>query len=835
MSAVASSVVPANGVSPHPPTFDEAAEYEKILRICHQISTGAHPRLKLPSQLARVVPSQLSAQPQPKIPPTVNGTSRPSLPGLQPNSPSENDPALKPPTKSKPISSQFMQAKNIPAELDPIFLQKSDHLIQAETKLQRDRLDKQLREQLDQKRTWARHHTSPEEAKPDFDIDEILAKALDLVKPIPIKSSKLDKTPSDSFDEDSLYSSKAPDSTPRGGDATERSPVFGPQVPPLDIDDNDADGPVDHRDDALRQADHADSSVNPYQHSTPQRKRSLNMVQGPPRYAARESDDSDEADYEPPEPAQFAEARRDADTHAQNGPTSGRRYSPGRYSDRYRHGGRRHDSPPSDPRIVRNHITSPIAPQPSRISPLTTAKAPTTSQKRYPQSDHSQRRFIEPESLRTSPEIPPPAVVQSRKRRKLRDDAHRKGQKSKRRAAMSPEPMIKDEPVSPPPFHDVPPLSMQRTLQNRTGPVYIDVDPPPESRYSPAPRTIEYQPRQTVHEVESPADRPRLAPYSRTAVRQTHRDDQDLRRVASLRSMQTEYVSGQPPSTARTDQTYYPQEARLIPRESYPERARSVIYDEPVPAPQRSLVREASPMIHRNQPVYAEDSRSMQLMPPPQRRIVVDEAGNRYYETIAQPQEFSSVAPRRRLEVDENEAISLRNNSMRAASVVVEDPYRGSRQYVQEMPPPQGYRRVTELPRAETVDRRIYPGEEDLERRQIMRSGSVQYVDYPPRQAMYVEDRQGPRDEIVRMSSIRPPPSRYEEPQIQRVRSVRPEAPDFSFVEDRPQLRREFTPMSRPTYEVRRELGGSVYETEDGRRLVFDGGMEGRHSVAPRY
>ena len=837
MSAVAGSVAPVNGISSHPAGFDEAVELEKILRICHQITTRTHPRLKPPSQLVQGKPSQPPAKSslsQPKHPsPPPNNIVR-QLPGLQSSGQPKPQTPVVPNSISKPTPSQFLQVKHSPAELDPIFLQKSDHLVQAEIKLQRERLEKQLREQLDHKRNWARQHTSPEEAKPDFDVEETLAKAVKLVKPIPAKSLKLIKTPSDSFDEDSLYSSKAPDSTPRGGDVIERSPVAGPQVPPLDIDGNDADGPVDHHYDVLHQADHADRIIKRHDHSTPQKRRSPVTIQRP-RNGARESDDTDEPEYSPPEPTRFVDLGGDTAPYVNNGVQSNRRYSAGRYSDIYNQGGRRHESPAPDPRIVRNHISSPIAPQPSRISPLTLVKAPPAAQKRYRRSDDvHQRQIVEPESLRTSPDVPLP-TMQPRKRRKLRDEAPKRGSKGKRRAAMSPDPVIKDEPVSPPPFHDVPPLSMQGHLQRREGPVYIDVDPPVESRYSPAPpRMVEYQPRRTVYEVESPAPRSEQMPYSRAPAREPHRDDQDLRRIASLRNMRNEYPLERPQSVAHSQPQHYSREPAVLAREPYTGPERRVIYEDPVPEYHRRVVREASPMVSQNREVYAAEARTPQLMPPPQRRIVVDEAGNRYYENIPPPREYATATlPKRRLEMGDHEGADFYSGSLRAASVVVEEPYR-ERRYVEEMAPPQGYRRVTDVQRAGTVERRPFPREE-LERQPIARSGSVQFVDYPPRQAMYVDDRAAPSQEIVRMSSVRPPPSRYEEPQVQRVQSVRPEARDYAIIDDQPQLRREYTPVSRPTYEIRRDPRGNVYETGDGRRVLVGETMPGRHSVAPGY
>ena len=153
------------------------------------------------------------------------------------------------------------------------------------------------------------------------------------------------------------------------------------------------------------------------------------------------------------------------------------------------------------------------------------------------------------------------------------------------------------------------------------------------------------------------------------------------------------------------------------------------------------------------------------------------------------------------------------------------------------MPPPQiSYRRVTEAPRKVVTDSRQVP-ETQLDPRPFQRSASVQLVDYPVRQSVYREPQIASR-ETLRMSSVRPTMTRYEEApeMIQRVQSVRPEAREMSvYVDDRPQVRREYVPVERPIAGVRRVVqDGRYYEVEEGGRMMLDGGAEGRQYVA-RY
>src|SRR5205085_2441332 len=138
----------------------------------------------------------------------------------------------------------------------------------------------------------------------------------------------------------------------------------------------------------------------------------------------------------------------------------------------------------------------------------------------------------------------------------------------------------------------------------------------------------------------------------------------------------------------------------------------------------------------------------------------------------------SSIVPQstRPIEIEPyNESVSVRNGSVRAVSAIT-DPYHEER-YVQEMPPPQiSYRRVAEAPRKVMMDAR-HASESQLDTRQFQRSASVQVVDYQAaRQSVFHDTHVAPR-ETLRMSSVRPTVTRYEEaPElVQRVQSVRPE------------------------------------------------------------
>jgi hypothetical protein len=847
MAAVAGVNAPVSATAApvsHP--VNELLEYEKILKLRDSVFAGSHPRLTVPTNVIRKVSPRAAQVPNQHAPSVPPSTVTPSvkLPGLQLNNPTEsNAPNVPLPNGIPPVLRSDPPPASV-SGIDPIFLTKADVVLSAETKLHRQRLERKLRDQLEKKRNDARHKTSLQEAKPDFDVSDVLEKALEITKPHAFEDQRVDNdnvSASDSFDENSFYSSKAPDSTPRD---RAPSPFSKHQAQPMNVDDLDADEDIDQRPNDARQLNMDDSpyKVNPRpqilgnsyihlsQHPDESRLPVRNEVSE--LTAIPLDEDEDEGEYSPPEPVEQYPPRNAGYSSTKRSLEERNRRTNGRYSGQYQ-GGRKYDSPSeSDMRIVRSHITSPVAPQPSRVSPLAISKAPPISQNRRPQQVYNQqRRMGDHESLRTSPDVPTQSI-QPNKRRKLN------GKKAQRkRGAMSPDVTIKDEPVSPPPFHEAQPLGATKLRSAKENPVYIDLDPPRDVRYvaGPEPRS-ETLPRQIVYDMEPPMPRSEPRPYSRFGLRGFTTDDQDLRRVASLQHLRAAPTREEADIMYQTP-TRLSRASSRVPIETGNRPGTGRTYQEPMYTYEQPLVREES---IQTSPVYrevdVERRYEPQPMPPPQRRIVVDQHGNQFYE-LMQPSRSSVVPqPTRPIEVEPfNEAVSIRNGNVRAMSAI-RDPYQEER-YVQEMPPPQiSYRRVTETPRKVVVDTR-QAAESQLDSRQFQRSASVQLVDYPARQSVYRDAQVAPR-ETLRMSSVRPTMTRYEEaPElVQRVQSVRPEAREMSvYVDDRPQFRREYVPVERTTHGVRRVVqDGRYYEVEDGGRMVLDGAADGRHYVA-RY
>ncbi|KAI1497713.1 hypothetical protein F5X99DRAFT_396161 [Biscogniauxia marginata] len=212
-----------------PADLDEIREYQKVVQFRDAIVSGKHPRIKVPL-------SSVGKPIAPQQPPTSHATERvaPSSSSSSSVQPKNNSSAINgyqtgnmqsfkanlqqpavavAPTASAPVipgvSRSFGTGK---AEINPILLEKSDDLIKAELQLQRQRLEKSLKEQIDQRRS-SKTALQSSEPLPDFDISDILAKALTLAQatappPTDISPTANASDASDSFDENTFYSSQ---------------------------------------------------------------------------------------------------------------------------------------------------------------------------------------------------------------------------------------------------------------------------------------------------------------------------------------------------------------------------------------------------------------------------------------------------------------------------------------------------------------------------------------------------------------------------------------------------------------------------------------------------
>ncbi|KAJ4334358.1 hypothetical protein N0V87_006901 [Didymella glomerata] len=273
-------------------------------------------------------------------------------------------------------------------------------------------------------------------------------------------------------------------------------------------------------------------------------------------------------------------------------------------------------------------------------------------------------------SRRNSPSGPAPPLQNPRKRRREeKRQEKRREQQANKRTVQSPEPYIKEEPQSPPPFAESQPTK-RRALQ-------------------PLPNNVEVMsPRGPVYYREY--DEPTSPTVIHAPQRRPQPQEQDLRRVASLQYARRPYSPGGSGG-----------EIYAAPPEYRPIRASSHAYTD---RPEVPVFREASSRASMAPRYVRERSRSpiYEPMPPP-RRIVVDQYGNKYYAAPVDARE-SAAPPSRRIEVDPYyERAVTREPTMRAParSEIYED------ELGQRMPPPPP-RRYMEATEPELIEARPY-------------------------------------------------------------------------------------------------------------------------------
>ncbi|EXJ81787.1 hypothetical protein A1O1_07852 [Capronia coronata CBS 617.96] len=800
--------------------FNEASEYEKILRIRDEVFSGNHARLTVPAHALRIASSQTPlavSQSRFNVPPPILPSASPDRGAVAHLRREEDSTQTQTKADGAPVSSS-QPASNV-SEFDPVLLTKSDDLVRAEFQLKRQRLEKALRDQFEHKRQDARKKPAPSEAKPDFDLPAILAKVLDATKP---PSSKEDADGSDSVDANSFYSSRAPDSTPENGPQSssaedgEEVEAYEPPGPP--VVSAVMGSPLQQAPENAVSTNNATfalaaaTSSKPHPHTQP---ATIDL-----------DDEEEEGEYSPPEATAQYPTPSVAQSQVMQGNLDPRNRPLRRYSEL--DGSWKRPISPSEAnmRIVRNQITSPFAPVPSRVSPLAVAKDAPFSQNGRQRRSPRNGRAGSPTSPDDSQQPHP------KKKRKLEK---RNEKKARRNGRVSPDTFLKEEQVSPPPFHDVQPLgSAGRPMGSAEQPISLDEEPMQDVRYMPAPdRYVDSPSRPLPRHVEQlmPLSEPRAV--SRVGLRPM-RDESDLRRVASMHNMRAEGVReyadsyydtptrARATSYARTGSPAIREASRLVPME-YAQSPQEVrVMRSPAPV-YREIYEEGEPTIR-----YAAEP----MPPPPVERIVVDQYGRRFREVI---QERPSVAPRatpvRRTEADPGYD---HYRTARAGSVFIEPP--PERTYTSEMPPPSVvYRRPMEVSRASVVPGAV--SREYAEPGPLPRSSSVQ-IDRTMRSAIYPDEQSDFRDPL-RMGSVRPPAMRYEESQpmemMSRAQSVRPVMRERSvFVEGRPSVGHRYVPAEEPRYRVV-EPHMRYLDAPDREMEPMDDSMVGERRIVERY
>ncbi|PMD47584.1 hypothetical protein L207DRAFT_506575 [Hyaloscypha variabilis F] len=799
MAQVAVAPVATNGGTLSAEELREILEYERIVQFRDAVMAGTHPRIKIPPHLlakqnsSTHVPSPNHPTPRANLPahPTAGTSSHfegsPSVYNKSPNNQRSAGGA------HVPMSSK--------AEINPILLEKSDDLIKAEIQLQRQRIERALREQLEQQRLAAKALLQTSESLPNFDISEVLSKALAIVHPSTAAeeaSGGAHSSASDSFDENTFYSSQHDTPEPSSPSAGQKEPFEVQSHGVVSVGERptgqiSAQGYVGDQDVVLTGV----SLSHDNQNATPRRSQ---LQHSPSSQKARASIRHDQHSDMGKSDSSDSRVLNAEESSAEQG-TQSQVQRPTR--DLLQ---RAFDNPPASP-LMRAHNLSPIAPQPARVSPLATARDPPIL--REPAAmDEAQPAQVA--ALRNNP--PHLSSTDSSPNRAKGPEKKKEKKKKKRKAkdaveiADTPDsPYIKPEPRSPSPYGVAPlPRPQKRQRQSGQFAAGLNYDEPRQDPQGEPPERLP----ERIQEVRAPRayggheDRYELEFHRPEPVyRRIEREDDEYRRVDSGQ------YARRPQSPATYALPYGPNEVRTVRAASQaiidrraPEEARY----HPVRAsvrPDADRERSRSPIMHeRRSPVAMATSR--QTM-----RIVMDEFGRKYYEPIPTPVIRHSVAPIRYRDSELiYERAPVRTVSNRIPIEYEEDGV----VYRRPASPIAVPRRVVTQPEyamPAQPEYRSYRQREYSVRPTAMAPPADEYLqvrDAPRRQMSHFEE--APREYIQRAPSARPEAVRYEIPReyTGRLQSVRPEPPPREYASSvRPEARREVIPQSQREFSLR--------------------------------
>jgi hypothetical protein len=813
--------LPVNGTALDPShKLHEIEELEKIVRFRDAVLAGLHPRFKVP---ANVVGRQSSA--------SRNGSSPNSLPSRsnftsQQHATISTTPDMyanesashmtRSPNLQRSSTGKFAGpiptiAKVAKSEINPILLEKSDDLIKAEIQLQRQRLERVLREQVELRRTSQKAALQTSESLPDFDLSEVLFKALTIVHPSATTEAEPSvgarTSASDSFDENTFYSSQHDTPEQRKASLESKEPFESHIQNAISADTHPVNAfpkrdNVEMRDLTLTGITDVDSDVQEveridYTLSQPQTMKFSNASKipglntessGQSQLQAASLGGKEVIDISNGESRRTSVNKLNTQSEAVSGISS---------VDSHGHADRitvqtttsqllGHAFPvsPSPPRVY-GHDLSPFAPQPARVSPLVTHKPPPILQQSIllDEPAPSQVTTLRNQAAVSSPESSPKGSKASERK---------KGKKKKSRKSAGKQsivdapdtPYIKTEPKSPSPLTSAPlPRPHKRQRQTFQQGAELNYDEPryETPREDPLPVV---QPRYQERRAESNYIRsdeerrydPREAEVS---YRRAPREEPQYRRV----------VSHDVRATPQPQSMYVP--VHYSPSQSRPARAVSqTVMERPI---------QELPRYYREEPLSLKtgmrvdmdrdrsrspilyDRRSPAIMAPPPRlaprRIVVDEYGRQFYEPAPRPASLrQSVAPLTR--PGDDEALFERG-PIRAIPRAVAETFEEDGVIYRRASPLPLPRRVLTQPEYQQ-DYRAYRQREYSTRPTAIAPSGEEYVrvadSIARRQMSHFEEP--PREFITRVASVRPEAARYEEAPREyapRVASVRPE------------------------------------------------------------
>ncbi|KAF4926729.1 hypothetical protein CGCVW01_v002809 [Colletotrichum viniferum] len=792
---------------------------ERIIQFRDAILAGAHPRIKVPANLAKQTPAFANASPSNPSTPAKDSAAvgQPDQPGgfqLVANTQNASLPGLGNllPTNANLPQKPYGSGNT---EINPIFLEKSDDLIKAEIQLQRQRLERALRDEVDQRRAAVKASAQAEPLA-DIDLCDVLSKALTLVQatttmPANAMLAANTSAASDSFDENSYYSSQhdspdssllssragnEPDAATQANKASAPSQPFGFQTqvqtsPTSGLPSSLSHASATHQPQGQAStftpshARAAPSAVDIAQYDREPSVGTTQRTEGGDNTGSTSGGGSGNASRS--EESGVIELDNSADRSV---PVAGRQQLRDSLLDRQ----------PSPLIQVRAHNISPIAPQPAHVSSLAIARVPAVDAQdvSIPQGTTAQVRALrnEPNTI-SSPDSSPQGGRNIEKRKGKKKN---KLNKKVARQAQEAEPYIKPEPRSPSPMN-APSFIRPPKRQRRQGeeePRYAQ----PERQFSRSYRDEAAAPAYENQEYRRPVSQAAVAAeygYGREYVEDARVPSgaEYVRRVQSpgvyaVHTAPSEIYATSPASVDR-----YGREPTRYYRDGYEVTRMST-------RPVAERGRSRSPAMRE---------RGSPLMGPPKgppARVVVDPtSGRRYYEPASVLRQ--SAAPQQPEIIYERAPI--RAESRRPGP----DPRDDDVLYQRTSPTYAAPRRVVTQPEYGTSDaHRIYRQREYSSR------------PMPPPGEEYVQIRGGterriveglPQEYMVRATTVRPAETiRYELPrEYGRVQSVRPEqlpVRDYGGAPIHPESRREVIPPIPRSYSVRPAAESHVVRRE---------------------
>ena len=191
----------ANGLGQQHNSVDPAMDnlVQQLTKLRDDIFAGVHPRFKIPKHLLNAPLSLNGQEPSANVPAPSNTN------GVNAQAVAFNSSV---PPDSQHVQEQLHSTSKV--------VEASQPPANAVLQERRQRLERELEEQVQRKKAQMRLKTCDQEIIPDFDVSEVLSKAHELVKPyMPLnhKMTNPDASSSDSFDDNTFYSSQMNDST----------------------------------------------------------------------------------------------------------------------------------------------------------------------------------------------------------------------------------------------------------------------------------------------------------------------------------------------------------------------------------------------------------------------------------------------------------------------------------------------------------------------------------------------------------------------------------------------------------------------------------------------